>query len=347
MKTPAITIFVVCVLIVCLALAIYNYRTHGARPENLGISKHDADKLKKTRLSGKEQMYMLNFEAAIEEYTKALRVSTTDAFLYNDRGTAYYQLGVESVNPPSFMFSIGSKYQTDLDSGSISAALQQEFWNNEFALSQNATVLVQRRDIQWRIDYNNGQVYIILKEESILFIIREEESALNIYSPPRSEDELGYGLEVDARHKEATEALAMVKEKLKETEETDSGIITAVVSGEDVSKQIQTDIRSLEHYVHVEEEVEDDKREFWLTIIVGKTKEAFLYAQKDYLKAIDIKFVKDREGRKYSNYSVASRNLGTLYFRMGRKKEAMIQWRRALELEPTDDELRELIGSYE
>lgn len=260
MKTPAITIFVVCVLIVCLALAIYNYRTHGARPENLGISKYDADKLKKTRLSGEEQMYMLNFEAAIEEYTKALQVSTTDAFLYNDRGAAYYQLGMESANPPI------------------------------------------------------------------------------------SEDELDYGLEVDARHKEAAKALAMVKEKLKET---DSGIITAVVNDEDASGQIKTDIRPLGHYVHVEEEVEDDKREFWLTIIVGKTKEAFLYAQKDYLKAIDIKFVKDREGRKYSNYSVASRNLGTLYFRMGRKKEAMIQWRRALELEPTDDELRELIGSYE
>ena len=233
MKTPAITIFVACVLIACLALAVYNYRKHGARPENLGISKHDADKLKKTRLSGEEQRYMLNFEAAIEEYSKALRISPTDAFLYNDRGTAYYQLGIESANPPI------------------------------------------------------------------------------------SEDELDYGLEVDARHSEATKALAMVKEKLKET---DSGIITAVVNDEDASGQIETDIRSLKHYVHVEEEVEEDKREFWLTIIVGKTKEAFLNAQKDYLKAIDIKFVKDGEGRKYSNYSVASRNLGTLYFRMGRKK---------------------------
>ena len=136
----------------------------------------------------------------------------------------------------------------------------------------------------------------------------------------------------------------MVKEKLKET---DSGIITAVVNDEDASGQIETDIRSLEHYVHVEEEVEEDKREFWLTIIVGKTKEAFLNAQRDYLKAIDIKSVKDSDGRKYSNFSTASRNLGTLYFRMGRKKEAMDQLRRALELEPTDEELRELIGSYE
>jgi len=260
MKTPVVTIFVVCVLVACLALAFYNYREHGARPEDITISRHDAEKLKKTKLSGDEQAALQNYELAIEEYTKALRVSSTDAFLYNDRGAAYYQLGLENANPPI------------------------------------------------------------------------------------SEDELDYGLEVDARLLEAAESLALVEEKLKET---NSGIITAVVNNEAASKQIQSKMLSLGHFVHVEEEAEDDDTEFWLTIIVGKTRESFLNAQKDYLKAIDIKYVKDKEGRKYSNYSVASRNLGTLYFRMGRKKEAMIQWRRALELEPTDDELRELIGSYE
>jgi tetratricopeptide (TPR) repeat protein len=260
MKTPAITIFVVCILILCLVLAFYNYRKHGARPNDIIISKYDAEKLKKDKNSGEKQVYMENYEAAIKEYTKAIKISPTDSILYNDRGTAYYHLGLENANPPL------------------------------------------------------------------------------------SEDELDYGIEADARHTEAPEALAIVKDKLKET---DSGIITAVVDNESTSEQIENSIRSMGHYVHAEEETENGEKEYWLTIIVGKTKEAFLNAQRDYLKAIDIQSVKDSNGRKYSNYSTASRNLGTLYFRMGRKKEAMEQLRRALELEPTDEELRELIGSYE
>jgi Flp pilus assembly protein TadD len=32
---------------------------------------------------------------------------------------------------------------------------------------------------------------------------------------------------------------------------------------------------------------------------------------------------------------------------MGRKKDAVAQWRRALQIEPTDAELRNLLGEYE
>ncbi|MFC1719407.1 hypothetical protein ACFL6S_37500, partial [Candidatus Poribacteria bacterium] len=105
---------------------------------------------------------------------------------------------------------------------------------------------------------------------------------------------------------------------------------------------------SLGHYVHVEEEdTDEDEKEFWVTIITGETKDAFLNAEKEYLKSINIKYVKDSDGRRYSNYATVSRNLGTLYFRIGRKKEAISQWRRAMELEPSDAELRELLDKYE
>jgi tetratricopeptide (TPR) repeat protein len=260
MRTPVITIFVVCVLIVGLALAFYDYRKHGAREQRL-ISRSEADKLKETGLSGDEQSYKENYEKAIEEYERYLKISPRDAYRHNDLGTAYYHMGLESMKPPM------------------------------------------------------------------------------------EEDEFGFGIEVDARHLEGSKPLEGVEEALKKTE---SGVITAVVNSEADSREIERYALSLGHYAHVEEETEDTGgKEFWLTIITGKTKESFLNAEREYLRAIDIKSVKDSSGRKYSNYSTASRNLGILYFRMGRKRDAIAQWRRALQLEPTDAELRNLLGKYE
>jgi len=261
MKTPVITIFVVCVLIVGLALAFYDYRKHGAREQRLDITRSEADILKDTKESGAEQSYRQNYEKAIDEYKRALQLSPRDAYLHNDLGTAYYRLGLQSMEPAM------------------------------------------------------------------------------------EEGEFGFGIEVDARL-EGSKPLKMAQEALKRTK---SGIITAVVNNEADSKEIETYARSLGHYAHAEEEQTEDigSKEFWLTIITGKTNELFLEAEREYLKAIDIKSVKDGEGREYSNYSTASRNLGTLYFRMGRKKDAIAQWRRALQLEPTDAELRNLLGKYE
>lgn len=261
MKTPAITIFVVCILVVGLAWAVYDYRKHGLRQQDEDISRSEAARLKETRESGAEQSYKQDYESAIEQYKKALKISPRDAYLHNDLGAAYYKMGLESINPPV------------------------------------------------------------------------------------AEDEFGFGNEVDARYLETPEALEGVKEAAGKTQ---SGIITAVVENEAAKSEIEAYAQSLEHYVHIElEEVEDGSREFWLTIITGKTKEAFLNAEKEYLRAINIKSVKDSSGRRYSNYSTASRNLGTLYFRMGRKKDAIAQWRRALQVEPTDAELRNLLGKYE
>ena len=261
MKTPVITIFVVCVLIVGLALAFYDYRKHGAREQRLDITRSEADILKDTKESGAEQSYRQNYEKAIDEYKRALQLSPRDAYLHNDLGTAYYRLGLQSMEPAM------------------------------------------------------------------------------------EEGEFGFGIEVDARL-EGSKPLKMAQEALKRTK---SGIITAVVNNEADSKEIETYARSLGHYAHAEEEQTEDigSKEFWLTIITGKTNELFLEAEREYLKAIDIKSVKDGEGREYSNYSTASRNLGTLYFRMGRKKDAIAQWRRALQIEPTDAELRNLLGKYE
>lgn len=161
---------------------------------------------------------------------------------------------------------------------------------------------------------------------------------------PIKEEEFGFGIEIDARNMKAPVPLEKVKEVLKEVK---SNIITLVVDDQTSRKTIEDYALNLKHFVHVEEEFdEDNNRDFWITIITGKSKEAFIKAEREFLMAIDIKAVRDNSGRKYSGYSAASRNLGTLYFRMGRKKEAVAQWERALQLEPTDTELRELLGKY-
>ena len=126
--------------------------------------------------------------------------------------------------------------------------------------------------------------------------------------------------------------------------------MTAVVNEEADGKKIKAHALSLGHYVHIEKEtIEDGGIEYWLTIVTGGTKEAFLKAEEEYLRAINIKSVKDDNGRRYSTYPSVSRNLGALYFRMGRRKDAVAQWRRALQLEPNSDdstELRTLIEEY-
>ncbi len=260
MRTPAVAIFVVCVLIIGFALAFRNCKEEGLFTESPNISKSQADSLKRFKEGGDEDFYQQNYEEAIRKYKQALRIWPADAHLQNDLGASYYRLGLARM------------------------------------------------------------------------------------VPPMDEGEFDFGVEVDARV-EGSEPLKRVKEKLETTE---SGVVTAVVNGEPDKDEIETYALSLGHYVHVEEEdVDEDEKEFWVTIITGETKDAFLNAEKEYLKSINIKYVKDSSGRRYSNYATVSRNLGTLYFRIGRKKEAISQWRRAMELEPSDAELRELLDKYE
>ncbi|MBD3181088.1 tetratricopeptide repeat protein [Candidatus Poribacteria bacterium] len=163
--------------------------------------------------------------------------------------------------------------------------------------------------------------------------------------PPMTEDQFDFGIEVDARRVEETETVLQMFENAEE--KTKSGIITIVVDEPEIKDTVVNKALAEDYYAHAETETQENKKEYWITVIKGETKEAFLNAEKEYLEAIDIKSVRDAEGRKYSSYSTASRNLGVLYFRMGRKKDAVEQWRRAFQLEPTDAELRNLLGKYE
>ena len=100
MKTPGVSIFVVVVLVLGVALAFYDYSKHGAREEQGKISKYEAYKLKNTKLLGAEESYKGDYEKAIKDYKAALKIAPRDAYLHNDLGTAYYYLGLKSINPP-------------------------------------------------------------------------------------------------------------------------------------------------------------------------------------------------------------------------------------------------------
>jgi len=262
MKTPIVTVFIVAVLVIGLGLAFYDYKKHGVHENPIGISRTQAEMLKKSRIEGEDKLKRQDYSGAIEEFKKAIQISPRDPYIHNDLGAAYYNMGLKVMNPPI----------------------------------------------------------------------------------PDDED-LGYGTEVDARYNNTKE---QTFEKLKETlDKTESGIITVVVKDQPVSKEIESYIRPMGHYIHVEEEVRDDGgKDYWITIIKGKTKDYFINAEKEYIQSIDLLYVRDASGRKYSSYSIASRNLGTLYFRMGKKKDALANWQRALQLEPSDQDLRRLVDSY-
>ena len=75
----------------------------------------------------------------------------------------------------ALLFSIDAKKcQSDLNKGTISGSLQQEFENNMISFSQDTTVSIEREDSKWLIsDKDNDQIYTVRKEEGRLNIYKE------------------------------------------------------------------------------------------------------------------------------------------------------------------------------
>jgi tetratricopeptide (TPR) repeat protein len=262
MKTPVITIFVVSVMIIGIFLIFYDYKKHGLHETPIGISRSQAEAVKKARIRGEDKVKNQDYLGAINDFSRASKMLPKDPYIHNDLGAAYYEFGMRSINPPV---------------------------------------------------------------------------------PP--DEDIGYGNEVDARFMDnKEEVFAKLKEAL---DMTISGVVTIAVNNQPLSKEINDYIKPMNHYIHIEEEVKDDGgKDYWITILKGPTKDYFLNAEAEYIEAINLLSVRDTKGRKYSSYPVASRNLGTLYHRMGRRKEALENWQRALQLEPSDQDLKRLVDSF-
>ncbi len=79
MRTPVIMIFLVCVLIMgIVALAVYDYKRRGFRTEGPGISKSEADTLRRTREKGDELFEKQDYKSAIMKYEQASEMAPRD-----------------------------------------------------------------------------------------------------------------------------------------------------------------------------------------------------------------------------------------------------------------------------
>ncbi len=84
---------------------------------------------------------------------------------------------------PALLFNIDFSFKSDLDNGTISEGLRQEFKNNGISLSQNAAISLYDKDSRWLItDENENEMYAIRKEKDQL---NKEKDQLNVYPDAR------------------------------------------------------------------------------------------------------------------------------------------------------------------
>jgi PAS domain S-box-containing protein len=70
-----------------------------------------------------------------------------------------------SISPEKLLFSIDSKFQTDLDNQTISEELRCQFEKKGFSLHQGAAVSIEKKGSKWLITRNDMKTYIVRKEE--------------------------------------------------------------------------------------------------------------------------------------------------------------------------------------
>jgi len=85
-----------------------------------------------------------------------------------------------SINPEKLLFSINSKFETDLDKKSLSEELRHQFANKGLALSKSATISIEKKSSRWLITKDNKKTYTIRKEKG-KNIYQEDYDELNIY----------------------------------------------------------------------------------------------------------------------------------------------------------------------
>ena len=79
--------------------------------------------------------------------------------------------------------SIGLALQVDLDSGVVSRGLRNELEQDEISLSQNVTVLIEKRDSRWRIvDAKNKKTYTVRKEADKLNLYLRTTTSLEFFA---------------------------------------------------------------------------------------------------------------------------------------------------------------------
>ena len=113
---------------------------------------------------------------------------------------------------------------------------------------------------------------------------------------------------------------------------TDSGVIVLKTRDDVVADAIEEQAKTLGAEVYRQRW----ENEITLNILIGQTKVFLLKSRDYYLRALDLK----------PTHSVAFRNLGSFYMKVGRTDKALDYYQEAYKLDPRDEELEEYLHQF-
>ena len=115
-------------------------------------------------------------------------------------------------------------------------------------------------------------------------------------------------------------------------DKTGSGVITLKTRDEAVADAIEEEATQLGGGVYRQRW----ENETTLNVLIGQTKVYMLRARDHYIRALDLK----------PTHSVAYRNLGSFYMKVGRTDKALDYYQEAYKLDPRDAELEEYLNQF-
>ena len=135
--------------------------------------------------------------------------------------------------------------------------------------------------------------------------------------------------EKELREDSVDQAIAELKSAV---DQTGSGAITLKTRDEAVADAIEEEAKQLGGDVYRQRW----ENETTLNILIGQTKVYLLRARDHYIRALDLK----------PTHSVAYRNLGSFYMKVGRTDKALDYYQEAYKLDPRDAELEEYLNQF-
>ncbi|RKU19824.1 hypothetical protein C6500_09885 [Candidatus Poribacteria bacterium] len=135
--------------------------------------------------------------------------------------------------------------------------------------------------------------------------------------------------EKELRDNTIDEAIAELKVAI---DKTGSGAITLKTRDEAVADAIEEEAAQLGGEVYRQRW----ENETTLNVLIGQTKIYMLRARDHYIRALDLK----------PTHSVAYRNLGSFYMKVGRTDKALDYYQEAYKLDPRDAELEEYLNQF-
>ena len=135
--------------------------------------------------------------------------------------------------------------------------------------------------------------------------------------------------EKELREESVEEAIAELKLAI---DKAGSGAIILKTRDDAVADAIEEEAQQLDGAVYRQRW----ENETTLSILIGQTKVFLLRARDHYIRALDLK----------PTHSVAYRNLGSFYMKVGRTDKALDYYQEAYKLDPRDDELEEYLNQF-